>query len=109
MATYYVRRNDRRPALSLTISDAAGTSVNLTTATSVTLKVKAPGATTLKVDSAMSVVSAAAGTVTRSWASGDTDTAGVYDLEAEVLWNDGTKQSFPPIGKHRLIVEPDLG
>jgi len=48
-----------------------------------------------------------------TWADGDTDELGTYDVELEVTWNSGTTppevQTFPNEGFVELAVVPDLG
>lgn len=71
---WYVANRDPSIAETLTI---AGVAKDLTGCT-VKAKMRAVGSSTLKVDTAATIVSAAAGTVRYDWAALDVDTAGSY-------------------------------
>lgn len=104
----YVKQNDRRPAAEVTIK--RGTSVvDLNLATGVTFKMRErtqSGA--LKVNTAAVITDATNGVVEYRWQSGDTDTPGTYYAEWEVIWNDGTTETFPTLGHDIVIVTGDL-
>ena len=103
-----MKQNDRRPAMPATIK--RGTQiVPLTSAMSVTFKMRpAYGPLELKVNSAAVVTNAATGQVEYRWAAGDTDTVGEFLAEWEVLWADGTTETFPTIDYDRVIIHDDL-
>lgn len=84
---------NRSPSLSDTIT-SDGVAVNLTGAT-VKLQMRPVGASTLKVDTAATVVSAPAGTVRYDWAALDVDTAGYYVAWWRVTLSGGTIQDTP--------------
>lgn len=48
------------------------------------------------------------GKVKYEWAAGDTDTAGVYDLEWEVSFSDGTIRTFPTTYPTKLQIWGDI-
>jgi len=102
-----VKQNDRKPAAPATIK-RGDTVVNLTTATSVTFKLRPMRRVDLTVDAAATVLVAASGTVEYRWAAGDTDDAGQYYAEWEVLWNDGTTETFPTMGYDVCVIHADL-
>jgi hypothetical protein len=104
-----MKRNDTTPAFECTLYYPASTAVNLTTAASVRFLMTDAATGTLKVNRLATIVTPAAGTVRHTWQVGDTDTAGMYNIEWEVLWGDGTKQTFPDTQYLRLAIEPDLG
>lgn len=68
---------NRNPSITDTITYEDGTPVDLTGAT-VTFKMRALNSTTLKVNTAATVVTPSAGTVRYDWASADVDTAGQF-------------------------------
>jgi hypothetical protein len=41
------------------------------------------------------ISNAAGGEITYNWGTADTNTAGDYEAEVEVLWNDGKPETFP--------------
>jgi hypothetical protein len=104
----WVKQNDTRPPASTVLSRGT-TIVNLTTATSVTFKMRMNNSVgVLKVDSAAVVLDAIAGSVEYQWSVGDTDTKGTFAAEWEVLWNDGTKETFPTITADFVRIQADL-
>jgi hypothetical protein len=54
------------------------------------------------------ITSAAAGEVTYNWGTADTDTAGAYEAEIEVLWNDGKAETFPNNGYWEITITDDI-
>lgn len=113
-----MKRNDTTPAFEATLCYPADAAVDLSTATSVRflMATATAGARELKVDGLATVVQTGAGVdavnkglVRYGWVVGDTDTAGGYDIEFEVTWSDGTKQTFPDDGYFRFSIAPDLG
>jgi hypothetical protein len=84
-ADFEIPKGRLLPILTATLTDAVG-AINLTGAT-VRFQMRAPGATTFKVDAAATVVSAAAGQVSYSWTGADTDTPGLYVAWFEVTYS----------------------
>lgn len=78
MAVYFsIYKGDLLPVLEATLHDEVGV-IDLTGAT-VRFQMRAPGTDVLEVDGAAAIVgSATAGVVRYTWATGDTDTVGVY-------------------------------
>ena len=103
----YVKQNDRRPAAPA-ILKRGGTIVDLTSATSVTFKMRRINSLDLKVDNSAYVTDASAGAVEYRWAAIDTDTSGEYLAEWEVLWSDGTTETFPTVDYDIVLITSDL-
>lgn len=102
-----IKRHDTAPAFTATLRDANGTVIDLTGA-SARFLMREPRARILKVNGAMTIPDAANGRVSYAWATGDTDTAGKYQVEVEVTFSDSTIQTFPNDGHHDLHVVKDL-
>jgi len=103
----FVKQGDRRPAAPATLKRGT-VIVDLTTATSVTFKMRPIYRTDLTVDAAATILSATDGTVEYRWAAGDTDMAADYFAEWEVLWSDGTTETFPTIDYDIVHIHGDL-
>lgn len=84
---------NRSPSLTDTIT-SDGVAVNLTGCT-VKFQMRAVGSTTLKVDTAATVVSAPAGTVQYDWAAADVNAVGYYVGWWHVTLSGGTLQDTP--------------
>lgn len=103
----YVKQNDTRPAAPATLK-RGDVVVDLTLATSVTFKMTREGQVDKKVNSVANVLSATLGTVEYRWLAGDTDESGQYIAEWEVLWDDGTIETFPTIDYDYVLISADL-
>lgn len=110
--TFYLKVGDRNPSYSVILKDADKAAVNINTASAVRLHMKAPGASTAKVDAAMSNDDDGTvgnrGKASYAWAAADVDTAGTYYCEVEVEWADGTKETFPNSGHNIIKIEDEL-
>jgi hypothetical protein len=104
--SFYIKRNDTSPSISATLA-SDGTAVDLTGAT-VKFIMRLPGATSAKVNTAATVVSAADGTVRYDWVAANTDTAGLYQAEFEVTFAGGAKRTFPADDYLYVSVVTDL-
>jgi hypothetical protein len=96
---FEIKQNDRRPLFVAVLKDDFGevseSIVNLTTATSAFFNMRLVGGA-VKVNRGTATISdAAGGEVTYSWGTADTDTAGAYEAEVEIIWNDGKPETFP--------------
>ncbi len=108
--TAVMKRGDRLPALTLTITDA-GAPVDLTAATAIRLIVRAAAdrSTDPPLIDATIPARPADGVLSYPWADGDTATAGEYRVEVEVTWPGGLRQTFPGDTYGALRILPDLG
>jgi hypothetical protein len=80
-----------------------GSAVDVSGATSVRFHMKAPGASSAKVDAAATLVDGANGVVKYEWQAADVDTVGVYKGEFEVTYSNGDVETFP--SDHYIYVE----
>lgn len=81
------------------------TPVDLTSATGVRFIMKT--GSTIKVDAAAVIITAASGIVEYRWLAVDTDTSGTYNVEFEVNWA-GEKETFPSTGYFTATISDDL-
>ena len=102
-----VKQNDRRPAASTTLLRGEEV-VSLVDATSVTFKMRPQTGVTKKVDSVANIMDATGGQVEYRWVLGDTDTVGTFLAEWEVVWNDGTPETFPTRDYDIVVIYSDL-
>lgn len=107
MPDFVLKSHDRLPAIRAALS-TAGEPVDLTAATGVTFIMKATQGNTVKVNAAATIVSAEEGVVQYEWLAADTDTAGEYIAEWQVVWSGGKKQSFPTLSYHTVSILADL-
>lgn len=103
----YMKEGDTSPALQVTLKDSAGSAVDVTGAT-VRFHMRPAGSTTTKVDAAATIVTAASGIVKYSWASGDTDTLGVFQGEFEVTYANSAIERFPNDGYLEITIKDNI-
>lgn len=104
---FRIKTNDTGPVLSVTLTDANGNGIGLAGA-SARFHMKAFGATSLKIDQPATITDDVNGVVKYDWVVGDTDTAGTYYGEIEVLYGDATVETFPNNGYFTIIIKEDL-
>lgn len=106
---FYIKKGDRRESLERILKGSNGLPVDLTAASSVKFFMKAIKTGVVKINSAAQIVAPTTdGHVRYNWGASDTDTAGTYDAEWEVLFGDGTKQSFPNDDNLVINILPDI-
>ena len=108
MDSFLIRRNDRLPALSATLTNSAGAAYNLTAAT-VRLNMREVGGSTNKINTAsVTIVSATAGTISYSWGATDTNSTGIYYAEFEDTSSGALERTFPNPDFVLIHVTPSL-
>jgi len=103
----YVKEGDTRPVAQAVLTRGT-VIVDLTLADSVTFKMKEETSNVLKVNAAAVVTDAVGGAVEYRWVTADTDTAGLYNAEWQVNWQDGSVETFPTIGFDVVMIHGDL-
>src|SRR5215216_3492645 len=83
--------------------------VDLTTASQVKLLIGYTDGTALSQTVTVENQTTNTGWVNRTWVAGETELAGNHQLEVEVLWADGTRQTFPRDTYGEFIIIGDLG
>lgn len=103
----FVKQNDRRPAAPATIKRGSDV-VDLSTATSVTFRMRERNRMEMKVEAVAVVTDAVNGEVEYRWAEGDTDTAGTFYADWRIVWSDSTTETFPTLDHDVVLIRPDL-
>ncbi len=113
---FTIKENDTRPRFVVgLLEDVGGPGegpIDLTDATSVQFFLREVGAAPQdppKVDAPATITDAVNGEVTYTWATGDTDTAGDYEAEVQILWDDGGIETVPNATYWEVTVVVDLG
>lgn len=105
--SFNLKRGDTFPAITGALTYSDGTIVNLTGA-SVQIVMRSQTGSQPKVSKTATIVSPIGGTVSYSWTTQDTDTAGEYDVEWIVTYFGGAVQRFPTNGYVTVSIEEDL-
>ena len=105
--TFNLKQNDTSPAMLVGLQDANRNVVNITGAT-VRFYMRQIGASQVKVDAPVNIVSALDGTVVYNWIADDTDTVGSYQCEFEVTYSDGTTETFTNGAYIRVEIIDDI-
>jgi hypothetical protein len=63
---------------------------------------------TVEVEGVCTIASRSKGEVEYDWVEGDTNTAGVYQSQHEILWKNGKRQTVPNAGYNTVDIQPDL-
>jgi hypothetical protein len=108
VADFSLKAHDRLPPIKAVLSGGGADPLDLTDATTVTFIMRNKTGGAPKVNAPAVVEDALGGTVRYDWAAGDTDTAGSYQAEWQITWNDGKKQTAPTLSYHTVDVLADL-
>lgn len=111
MPEHAMKRHDLLPILELVIGDNLGPR-DLTQASSITLlltnvETNAPLVINGVMDKDPDQV-ANKGRCTYAWVDGDTDIAGKYKAEVEVMWSNNKPETFPSTGTFTVKINADL-
>jgi hypothetical protein len=102
-----IKRGDTRNCIKAVLKDASGTPVDLTDC-SVSFHM-APLNRPAVISRAAHIENAATGEIWLVWAPGETDIAGIFRAEFEVVYQDGRRETFPNNGYISLLIQNDLG
>jgi len=94
---FHLKRGDTGPSLQGSIVDDEGNAVNITGA-SVQFHMRQRGSGSVKVDKPATISNASEGDVIYNWEVEDTNEAGIFEIEWEVTFSDGTVETFPNQG-----------
>jgi hypothetical protein len=109
MADFVIKQNDTTPSLTAILTPAGEPEEFLVGAEEVFLIVREKGSLAgPKFKSLCTIDDAATGAVSYDWEASDTDTAGEFQFEFEVVWPSGV-ETIPREGYKTLLVEDDLG
>lgn len=104
-----IKRGDTRNCIKAILKNASGAPVNLK-GCSVKFHMAPLGLRrSAMVSRAAHIQDAASGEAWVVWAPGETDTAGVYRAEFEVIYPDGRRETFPNGGYISIRILDDLG
>jgi hypothetical protein len=102
-----IKRGDTRNCIKAVLKDASGAPVDLTDC-SVSFHM-APLNRPAVISRAAHIENAATGEIWLVWAPGETDIAGIFRAEFEVVYQDGRRETFPNNGYISLLIQNDLG
>lgn len=108
MADFNIKRGDTWPPIDAVLSDDDGP-IDLTSATTVKIIFKTPGAGSTTFNGTCTITDALSGAVRYVWGPTDTATVNTYNVEYEITWTDSTKTTIPTIGYKTVEVLQDLG
>lgn len=106
MTTVYVKQNDTKPDLQVTVNDDNGDAIDVSGAT-IAFHMN-DSINTSKVDSAGSIVTAASGIIKYVWQTGDLDTVGIYNAEFQITFSDSSILTTPSNGYLIIVVGAEL-
>lgn len=107
-ATLVIKQDDLLPLIVATLLTSDGDPMDLTGCT-VTFRMRKFGVSALTVNAACAVVSPAySGVVAYTWLDGNTDIAGLYFAEFEVVTGTGSRTTFPNTDALLVQVISDL-
>lgn len=110
-----MKTGDTAPVVQATLLDADSVPVDIAGASVSFIMAASPGGGTPVVDAAAvnaqvdTGVDGSKGKVVYEWAPADTATAGAYVVEFEVVFSDGSVQTFPTTGFLDCTIDDDLG
>ncbi len=106
--SHIIHQHANLPAFQVTLTDVNGNPVDVTSATSITLRMQLVGDPTVVRSGSCSVIEPGAGLVSYEFASADTQFSGVYLATISVDFPSSKLQVFPLNDYYVINVDPDL-
>jgi len=110
--TFSLKQFDTAPAFVVALKDNFGetneAAVNLTTASSAVFNMRSVGGSLYISRGSATITSASTGVVTYNWGTADARTAGAYEAEIEIIWANGTIETFPNDSYWDVTVVDDI-
>ena len=104
---FKIKQNDTSPLLVVTLKDAAGNAIDLTSAT-VRFHMKKISQNTVKVNGYVTALDDDGGRVRYAWQTGDTGTPGIFQGEFEVEYSTAEIETFPNDGFLAMEIIDDI-
>ena len=109
---FTIKRNDTLPALQICLIDrgclGGKESYNLTGVTGVTFTMASECGDYKIFNKTAQIISFSAGTIQYNWSAEDTDEAGRFVGEFQMLYSDGNVLSIPQNGHINILITKDL-
>jgi len=102
---FIIKQNDTLPTLTAILKDPAGAAIDLSGST-VTFKMFTEVAS--KTSATATIIDASTGSVSYQWSATDTNTAGIFLGEFEVVKSSGLKETFPNSEPFRVVIRQDF-
>ena len=111
MSVVYYTQGDLEPSIDLYLKKADGQPIDLTGASSVTLRVRPTGSAASASPTftgTMTVFAATSGGCRYALATGDLALVNAYDMQATINWPGARPQAVPNVGYDSLVVQDNL-
>lgn len=102
----FMKQRDTLPTFSAILQGSDGAPVILVNS-SARFLMRDAKTRAVKVDRAAVITNPTGGRIEFAWAVADTDRVGFFDAEVEVTYDDGSLETFPSQGAHRVEVVPN--
>lgn len=107
MSVFFIKKGDQAPSLRCRLLDGSLQPINLSSASSVALKMQ--GKSLTGVSSVLNEAVHGRGVVSHAWSSSDTNTPGEFRAEWKITWGSGLVQTVPSEGFFTVKVVDDFG
>jgi hypothetical protein len=110
--SFTLKQFDTAPAFVVALKDNFGetneAAVNLTTASSAVFNMRSLAGSVYISRGSAAITSASTGVVTYNWGTADARTVGSYEAEIEIVWANGTIETFPNDSYWTVSVVDDI-